>query len=134
MATAFATTTAQAADAPEVKTAKAASCASGSEAEWVVPGRSASTWTGKVWFHDYNEHSEADQDNFMLADRAPDGHSASLWVKNNHTGKTYYKHVYSGSYYCLGVGNIPNGKTASWKACGWDNGKILACKTGTVIE
>ncbi|MDL4776349.1 hypothetical protein [Actinomadura xylanilytica] len=125
-ATAFATTTAQ---PVEVK----ASCRGGAEANWLIPDGEGS-WAGKVQWHDTNNDTGDDQDDFLITDRDLDGQSSSLWVKNNYTGKTYYKHVYSGEGYCMGIGSLPNGKTASWKACGWDDGKALECKTGKVTE
>lgn len=140
--TAFAASTAQAAQTTEPESTSAAttqaagtkaSCRSSNEANWLIPDGSGS-WAGKLYWNDYNEYTGSDQDNFSITDRPLDGQSSSLWVKNNHTGKTYYKHVYSGDGYCMGVGNIPNGKTASWKACGWDDGTAVKCKTGTVKE
>ena len=111
-----------------------ASCKSQPEDTWKAPDGSGSH-AAVIYWHDYNNFpGGGDQDNFKINDTNLDGKSSSLWVKNNWTGKSYYKHVYNGDWYCMGVGNIPDGATASWKACGWDNGKILECKTGRVEE
>ncbi|MFE6615392.1 hypothetical protein [Amycolatopsis sp. NPDC057786] len=118
--------------APAAET-QAASCSSGNEGHWYIPDGGGSQ-AGSLYWHDYNESTGNDQDNFKIVDRPFDAQSSSLWVKNNYTGKSYYKHVYSGESYCMGVGNIPNGKTASWKACGWDDGAVVACRTGTITE
>lgn len=127
---AIATPTAQAVET------RAASCASSAEDSWFIPSGHVLPFpdAGLVYWHDYNEDSGNDQDNFEIADHPADGMSSSLWVRNNYTGKTYYKHVYSGSSYCMGVGNIPNGESASWRACGWDEGVEEACLTGTKYE
>ncbi|MFI0453585.1 hypothetical protein [Actinomadura sp. 6N118] len=124
--TAFATTAAQAADVR-------ASCRGSNEGAWNIPDGSGS-WAGRVYWHDYNQDTGSDQDDFRITDRSLDGQSSSLWVKNNYTGKTYYKHVYGGDTYCMGIGSLPNGKTASWKACGWDDGTAVKCRSGKVTE
>ncbi|UPK75265.1 hypothetical protein MU582_01090 [Nocardioidaceae bacterium SCSIO 66511] len=87
-------------------------------------------WIGWV---DYNQGGY-DQDNVVIHDKMLDAQSASVLVKNNHTGATAYKHVYSGDVECLDVGNVPNGETVSWKACGWDNGAVQECRYGTFEE
>jgi hypothetical protein len=130
VATAFATTPAQAAEAADVR----ASCRGSAERAWLIPddgGRAA----GTVRWHDYNQDTGDDQDDFELSDQSLDGQSVSLWVKNNYTGKTYYKHIYTGgATACIGIGSLPNGKTASWRACSWDDGDIIKCRRGTVTE
>jgi hypothetical protein len=123
---AVATTTAQAAET--LATCKAHGSNDG---DWLIPDGSGS-WAGHVYWNDNN--SSGDLDNFEIDDRDLDGQSSSLWVKNNYTGKTYYKHAYSGESYCMDIGSLPNGKTASWKACGWDDGTAVACRTGTIEE
>jgi hypothetical protein len=55
-------------------------------------------------------------------------------VTNNYTGKTYYKHVYNGDGYCMGVGNIPEGKSADVEACGWDDGMKVGCGYYEIYE
>ncbi|UMP07223.1 hypothetical protein [Amycolatopsis sp. EV170708-02-1] len=112
-----------------------ASCSSGNEGHWYIPdGGGSGSKAGSLYWHDYNESTGNDQDNFLIVDRPFDGQSSSVKVTNNYTGKSYYKHVYSGESFCMGVGNIPNGKTASWKACGWDDGQVVECRTGTITE
>lgn len=121
-----ATTTAQAADAK-------ASCRGNAENGWSIPDGSGSS-AGRVHWYDYNEHTGDDQDDFKLTDRALDGQSVSLRVKNHATGKEYYKHIYNGDSYCMGVGNVPNGDYVYWSACSWDDGVITECKSGTITE
>lgn len=99
---------------------------------WSIPDGGDGT-TGRIAWHDYNQGGY-DQDNISINDNILDGMSSSVLVTNNYTGKTAYKHVYSGEAWCLDVGNVPNGQTVSWKACGWDNGQVLECRYGTVEE
>ena len=110
-----------------------ASCAGPSENNWLIPDGEDS-WAGRLFWEDTNEDTGADQDNFYLDDRNLDGQSSSVLLKNNYTGKKYYKHAYNGDAYCIGIGNVPKGKTVSWKACGWDNGKVVECEYGKVTE
>ena len=111
-----------------------ASCASQPEDSWYIPDGEGHN-AGVVYWHDYNHFGAgSDQDNFKIDDGNLDGQSSSLWVKNNWTGKTYYKHAYNGDAFCIGVGNIPDGATASWKACGWDDGEIQECSSGRIEE
>lgn len=113
-----------------------ASCASSAEDSWFVPSGHTLPFTdaGIIYWHDTNEDSGNDQDNFKIVDHPGDGMSSSIWVRNNYTGKSYYKHVYSGDSYCLGVGNIPRGKSASWQVCAWDNGDKGPCLEGRTWE
>ncbi|RSM77067.1 hypothetical protein DL991_21185 [Amycolatopsis sp. WAC 01375] len=124
-APALVTTTAQAADAQ-------ASCRGRAEGAWNVPGDGDPA--GTVRWHDYNQDTGDDQDNFELADKPGDGKSVSLRVKNHATGKEYYEHIYSGATVCMGVGNVPNGDYVYWSACSWDDGAIVECRSGTITE
>ncbi|MFJ8912722.1 hypothetical protein [Amycolatopsis sp. NPDC102389] len=119
-----ATATAQAADA------QSATCLWPTKS-WSIPDGGGDT-AGRVEWHDYD--GSTDKDNFFLQDKPGDGQSVSLRVKNHATGKEYYKHVYSGNAYCMGVGNIPNGDYVYWSACSWDDGVITECRSGTITE
>ncbi|MFI7121903.1 hypothetical protein [Amycolatopsis sp. NPDC049868] len=126
-APALVTTTAQAAETK-------ASCRGSADGDWSIPNGSGNS-AGTVEWYDYNEHTGDDQDDFRLTDRALDGKSVSLRVKNHATGKEYYEHVYTGgATVCMGVGNVPNGDYVYWSACSWDNGAIVECRSGTVTE
>ena len=102
------------------------------QATWKIPDGEGSD-AGWIGWSDYN-YGGYDQDNIVIKDRNLDAQSSSVLVKNNHTGSTAYKHVYSGDSECLDVGNVPNGATVSWKACGWDNGYVQECRYGTIEE
>ncbi|MFI7121840.1 hypothetical protein [Amycolatopsis sp. NPDC049868] len=119
-----ATTTAQ---APE---AQSPTCWSPTKS-WSIPDGEGG-YAGTVEWHDYD--GSTDKDNFFIQDTFGDGRSVSLRVKNHATGKEYYKHVYSGNGYCMGVGNVPNGDYVYWSACSWDNGEITECRSGTITE